>query len=153
MLLKTMVVVALAAHPVVIPSAARDLDFGGPRSLAESVLKSASDVGLGMTPPTCITPDRTGTFRIVATRAGGTDAVPALLLLENINGCLEATFVTDDHAPAAIDQLALSANTLKGRISVTGELAVFTVRFDDARVVGSIVAKKQAWQIEGRKTS
>jgi hypothetical protein len=126
MLLKTMVMVALAAIP-----------------------------GVGMTSSTnaCVTPDRTGTFRIVATRAGGTDAVPALLLLENINGCLEATFVTDDHAPAAIDQLALSANTLKGRISVTGELAVFTVRFDDARVVGSIVAKKQAWQIEGRKTS
>jgi hypothetical protein len=131
MLLKTMVMVALASAGSVW-----DLDFGAPRSTKA-----------------CVTPDHTGTFRVVATRSGGTDAVPALLLLENINGCLEATFVTDDHAPAAIDQLALTANTLKGRINVTGELAVLTVRFDDARVAGSIVAKKQAWQIEGRKTS
>ena len=132
MLLKTMVMGALAA-----------ISGGSPAQRAGDSIHTTA----------CITPDHTGTFRIVATRAGATDAVPALLLLENINGCLEATFVTDDRAPVAIDQLAQSDNTLQGRIKVTGGLAVFTVRFEDTRVAGSIVAKKEEWRIEGRKTS
>jgi hypothetical protein len=132
MLLKTMVMGALAA-----------VSAGTSAQPARDSIHTRS----------CVTPDRTGTFRIIATRAGGTDGVPALLLLENINGCLEATFVTDDRAPVAIDQLVQSANTLEGRINVTGGPAVLTVRFDDTHVAGSIVAKKQEWKIEGRKTS
>ena len=101
----------------------------------------------------CITPERTGTFRVVATRMDGHNGVLALLLLENIDGCLEATFVTDDRGPAAIEQLSLSSNTLKGRLNLTGEIAAFTVRFEDNRIAGAIVARKQEWRIEGRKTS
>ena len=132
MLLKTMVMGALAA-----------ISAGSPAQTARDSIHTKA----------CVTPDRTGTFRIFATRNGGTDGVLALLVLENINGCLEATFVTDDRAPAAIDQLALSGDTLKGRIQLPGELAVLTVRFEDARVAGSIIAKKQEWRIEGHKTS
>ena len=131
MLLRTMVMGALAA-----------ISAGSPAQTTRDSIHTKA----------CVTPDRTGTFRIFATRNGGTDGVLALLVLENINGCLEATFVTDDHAPAAIDQLTLSDNTLKGRINITGGAALFTVRFEDTRVAGSIIAKKQEWRIEGRKT-
>ena len=132
MLLKTMVMGALAVVSAGVPA----------QTPADSIQTKA-----------CVTPDRTGTFRVVATRTGGTDGVLALLLLENIDGCLEATFVTDDQAPAMIDQLTLSANILKGRINITGGPALFTVRFEDNRVAGSIIAKKQEWRIEGHKTS
>lgn len=101
----------------------------------------------------CVEPLRTGTFRVVATRTDGSSGALALLLLENIDGCLEATFVTDDSGPAAIEQLSMSATGLKGRLRLTGEAASFSVRFEDNRVAGSIVARKQEWRLEGRKTS
>jgi hypothetical protein len=101
----------------------------------------------------CVKPERTGTFRVTATKLDGKHGVLALLLLENIEGCLEVTFVTDDRGPAAIDQLSLSSDTLKGRLNLPGEMAQFTLRFNGPAVAGSIVAKKQEWRIEGRKTS
>jgi hypothetical protein len=134
MLVKTMVMVALVTAGAAAPAPAQTARDSVPAK-------------------TCIMPERTGTFRVVATRTNGNNGVLALLLLENIDGCLEATLVTDDRGPAAIDQLTMSSNLLKGRINITGEPAVFTVRFEDTRVAGSIIAKKQEWRIEGRKTS
>ena len=113
-----------------------------PMAVSDSVAKRA-----------CAEPLRTGTFRVVATRGDGTNGSLALLLLENIGGCLEATFVTDDRGPAAIDQLSISPTALKGRLHLTGEAASFSVRFEDNRIEGSIVARKQEWRLEGRKTS
>ena len=101
---------------------------------------------------TCVEPHRTGTFRVVATRTDGKAGAVALLLLENIGGCLEATFVTDDRGPAAIDRLSMSPSALQGRLHLTGEAATFTVRFEDNRVAGSIIGRKQEWRLEGRKT-
>ena len=85
--------------------------------------------------------------------ADGKLGVPALLLLENIDGCLEATFVTDGSSPAAIDHLARSGDALQGRLNVTGAETQVTLRFDGSAVAGSIVGKRQSWKIEGRKTS
>ena len=100
----------------------------------------------------CVTPEQTGTFRIVATKSDGKSGALALLLLENIGGCLEATLVTDERGPAAIDSLTLTNGTLTGRLNVTGEFAKLTAKFEGSNVAGSIVAKKQQWKIEGRKT-
>jgi hypothetical protein len=100
----------------------------------------------------CVAPEQTGTFRIIATKTDGKAGALALLLLENIDGCLEATFVTDEKGPAAIDSLSLSNGTLTGRLNVTGEFAKLTAKFEGANVAGSIVAKKAAWKLEGRKT-
>ena len=100
----------------------------------------------------CISPEQTGTFRLVATKTDGTSGALALLLLENINGCLEATFVTDERGPAAIDSLSFTNGTLTGRLNVTGEFAKLTAKFDGTNVAGSIVAKKAQWRLEGRKT-
>jgi hypothetical protein len=100
----------------------------------------------------CIAPEQTGTFRIIATKSDGKAGALALLLLENIGGCLEATFVTDDRGPAAIDSLTLTNGTLTGRLNVTGEFARLTAKFEGTTVAGSIVAKKSQWKLEGRKT-
>lgn len=101
----------------------------------------------------CIAPSQTGSFRVTATRADGKVGVTALVLLENVNGCLEASFITDDRGPAAIDRLTLGDNVLKGRLKVTGEAADIVLRFDGTRVDGSIVARKNEWRLEGSKTS
>jgi hypothetical protein len=79
--------------------------------------------------------------------------VPALLLLENIEGCLEATFITDGSSPAAIDHLAKSGDSLQGRLNVTGFETQVTLRFDGSAIAGSIVSKRQSWKLEGHKTS
>lgn len=100
----------------------------------------------------CVSPEQTGTFRLIATNPDGKPGALALLLLENIDGCLEATFVTDEKGPAAIDNLALSNGTLTGRLNVTGEFAKLTAKFDGTSVEGSIVAKKAQWKLQGRKT-
>jgi hypothetical protein len=101
----------------------------------------------------CVAPEHTGTFRVTASKVDGTQGIPALLLLENIEGCLEATFITDGSSPAAIDHLAKSGDALQGRLNVTGAETQVTVHFDGSAVVGSIVGKKQSWKFEGRKTS
>lgn len=102
---------------------------------------------------TCVAPEHTGTFRLMASKADGTQGVPALLLLENIEGCLEATFITDGSSPAAIDHLAKAGESIQGRLNVTGTDTQVTLRFDGQGVAGSIVGKRQSWKIEGRKTS
>ena len=104
-------------------------------------------------PETCVAPDHTGTFRVTASAGDDRLGVPALLLLENIDGCLEATFVTDGSSPAAIDHLAKNGDTLQGRLNVTGAETQVSLRFDGTAVAGSIVGKRQSWKLEGRKTS
>ena len=103
--------------------------------------------------PACITPERTGTFRVTATKPDGMIGVPAILVLENIEGCLEVTYVTDEKAPAVIDHLSQSNDMLRGQLNVTGSAAQVTLRFNGSSVAGSITQGKQEWRIEGRKTS
>jgi hypothetical protein len=103
--------------------------------------------------PACITPELTGTFRLTASKQDGTQGIPAMLVLENIDGCLEATFITDGSNPAAIDHLAKTGDALQGRLNVTGAETQVTLRFDGTQVAGSIVGKKDSWKLEGRKTS
>ena len=102
---------------------------------------------------TCIAPERTGTFRIFAAKSDGSQAVPAMLVLENIEGCLEASFVTDDRGPALIDHLSQSGDTLKGSLNITGNPAQITFRFNGSAVAGTIVERRQEWRLEGKRTS
>jgi len=104
-------------------------------------------------PESCIAPEHTGTFRLTASRVDGTQGIPAVLLLENIDGCLAATLITDGSNPAAIDRLAQSGETLQGRLNVTGAEGRVTLRFDGSAFAGSIVARRQEWKLTGRKTS
>lgn len=102
---------------------------------------------------TCVSPERTGTFRIFAAKPDGSQAIPAILVLENINGCLEASLVTDDRGPALIDHLSMSGDTLKGSLNITGNPAQVTIRFNGTAVAGTIVDRRQEWRVEGNRTS
>jgi hypothetical protein len=101
----------------------------------------------------CTSAERTGTFRVITKRQGSTALGLGLVVLENIDGCLEVTFVTDDAGPAVIEQLSLSGDTLKGVIKLTSGSAKLSLQFIGANVAGSIVQGRNEWSIEGRKTS
>ena len=101
----------------------------------------------------CISPDRTGTFRVFAAKPDGSQTVAAMLILENIGGCLEATFVTSDRGPAIIDHLSVSGDTLRGSLNITGNPAQVIFRFNGSDVVGTIIDRRQEWRVEGRRTS
>jgi hypothetical protein len=102
---------------------------------------------------TCVAPDRTGTFRLTAVKTNGSDPQPAMLVLENIDGCLEVTFVTDERAPAIVDELSLSGDTLKGMLRLSTGPAKVSLKFTSAGVAGSITKGRDEWRLEGRRTS
>ena len=108
---------------------------------------------LAATPSSCVAPARTGTFRMITTRLDGTYVRPALLVLENIDGCLEATFVTDGSSPAIIDRLEVDGNDLRGALKLSNGEAKFSVHFGESTVAGSITEGRQQWKVEGRRTS
>ena len=104
-------------------------------------------------PRACVAPARTGTFRVVATRANSTFSRPALLVLENIDGCLEITFVTDNVAPVIIDRLQATADSVKGSIRLDTGAADVALQFTGTNVSGSIHQGRLQWVLEGRRTS
>ena len=101
----------------------------------------------------CVSASRTGTFRVVTKRQGGTAVGLGLVVLENIDGCLEATFITDDAGPAVIEELSVTADSLKGTLKLTGGSAKLLLQFVETNVAGSIVQGRNQWSVEGRKTS
>ena len=103
--------------------------------------------------PTCITPSRTGTFRLLAVSKKGNEPNTAMLILENIQGCLEATFVTEGAGPAIIDHVSVSGDTLKGSLQLSTGRAAVSFKFSDKDVAGSIVEGCREWTVEGRRTS
>jgi hypothetical protein len=103
--------------------------------------------------PSCIAPARTGTFRMMTTRVDGTYIRPALLVLENIDGCLEATFVTDGSGPAIIDRLKVQGDELTGSLRLPSGDAKVTITFGESTIAGSITEGRLQWKVEGRRTS
>ncbi len=103
--------------------------------------------------PACVEPTRTGTFRLITMKADSSSARPAMLVLENLDGCLEATFVTDDRGPAAISRLEVSGDTLRGAVRMPSGDAPVQLRFTQTTVAGSIMEGKQEWMLTGRRTS
>lgn len=101
----------------------------------------------------CVAPQRTGTFRVITKATNGAVGSPAILMLENIDGCLEATYVTDESSPVLIDELNVSGNSLKGSMRTSSGAAKVTLDFDGTMVEGSIVQGHRTWLVEGRKTS
>jgi hypothetical protein len=101
----------------------------------------------------CISPERTGTYRVFASKPDGSQSVAAMLVLENIAGCLEASFLAGDRGPAIIDNLSVSGDTLRGSLNVTGNPARVTFQFNGNTVVGTIVDRRQEWRVEGKRTT
>ena len=102
---------------------------------------------------TCISADRTGTFRVITKKTGGKELGLGIVILENIDGCLEATFVTDEAGPAIIDVTTLNADTLKGNLKLSSGTAKVSLQFVGTNVAGTIVQGRNEWSVEGHKTS
>ena len=113
----------------------------------------AIPVDSGGATPTCIAPTRTGTFRLLAMSKKGNEPNTAILMLENIQGCLEVTFVTEGNGPAIIDHVSVSGDTLKGSLRLSTGTAAVSFKFSDKDVAGSIVEGRREWTLEGRRTS
>jgi hypothetical protein len=103
--------------------------------------------------PSCISPTQTGTYRFTALSKDSTSSKIGMIVLENIEGCLEATLLTDDAGPAIIDHLALQENVLSGNIRVSGGNAKVTLTLSSNGMIGSIADGKKEWKLAGRRTS
>ena len=121
--------------------------LGGPNPKTVAPVASAAPA------KACIAADRTGTFRVVTKKTGGTALGLGLIVLENIDGCLEASFVTDDAGPAIIDGVAINGNTLTGNLKLSSGTAKVSLQFVGTNIAGSIVQGRNEWSIEGHKTS
>jgi hypothetical protein len=103
--------------------------------------------------PSCVAPTHTGTFRFTALTKDSTNAKIGMIVLENIEGCLEATMLTDDAGPAVIDHLAFADSVLTGNVRVAHGTAKVTFRFTTVGLSGSIVDGKKEWTVAARRTS
>jgi hypothetical protein len=104
-------------------------------------------------PAGCITPAQTGTYRVVAMKPDSSSARQAMLVLENIDGCLEASLITDDRGPAVINRVVISGDTLRGSVRTESGNGTIELRFTPTEVTGSIVDGRQHWRLAGRRTS
>lgn len=101
----------------------------------------------------CQAPAHTGTFRVTAIARDSSIATIGMILLENVDGCLEATMLTDDGAPAIIDKAAVRDDVLTGSLRTRHGDAKITVRFTAAGLEGTIGEGKSQWHLAGRRTS
>ena len=101
----------------------------------------------------CVSTERTGTFRVTTQKANGHDLGLGLIVLENIDGCLEATFITDNAGPAIIDGISMANGVLKGDLRLSSGSAKVSLQFEGGTIAGSIVQGRNSWTISGRKTS
>jgi hypothetical protein len=104
-------------------------------------------------PRTCATPTQTGTFRITALPADSSDSRLGIIVFESIDGCLEATILTEDAGPAAIDHLVVSGDDITGALRIPTGTAKVTLHVTGKEISGSIVEGKHAWRLSGRRTS
>lgn len=103
--------------------------------------------------PSCATPTQTGSYRFTAVNKDSTNAVLGMIVLENIDGCLEATLLTDNARASVVDHLTLSDDVLTGNVRVPNGTAKVTLRFTAAGLSGSIVDGRSEWKIAARRTS
>ena len=122
--------------------------FGGEPARARAIT-----VDSGAAKPSCLAPERTGTFRMLALSTKSNEPSTAILMLENIQGCLEVTFVTEGAGPAIIDRVSVSGDTMKGSLRLSTGTAQVSFKFSDKDITGSIVEGRREWKLEGHRTS
>lgn len=96
----------------------------------------------------CPSPTQTGTFRFTALTKDSTNAKIGMIVLENIQGCLEATVLTDEGGPAIIDHIEVAGDMLTGNIRVSNGTAKVTLKFTAAGSPGrsSMAGRNGAWR-------
>jgi hypothetical protein len=101
----------------------------------------------------CIAPTQTGVFRITAMTKDSSNASVGLVLLESVNDCLEASIVADDAGPSIIEKVTLTDGMLTGRVHMRDGLADVSLRISSSDITGSITSRKNAWIVNGRRTT
>lgn len=101
----------------------------------------------------CAAPERTGTFRVTAMTRDSTNSKVGIILLENVEGCLEASMVTDENGPSIIDHLAITGDMISGSIRMTSGLGRVSLRVSDTGINGSIVQGRHEWSVTGKRTN
>lgn len=114
---------------------------------------AAPRAAVAPSPATCTATTHTGIFRVMAMHADSTGLRPAMIVLENIDGCLQATLITDEANPAVIDHLEYTGDTLNGTVRTVSGTARIQLQFDDAGVAGSITEGREHWLVRGRRTA
>ena len=100
----------------------------------------------------CAAPAHTGTFRVTATTADSSNSKVGMIILENIDGCLEATMITDEGGPAIIDHLMITGDTITGSVRMTSGIGRVSLNVTEAGIAGSIVEGRHQWRVAGRRT-
>lgn len=121
--------------------------FGGQPAQARAI---TVDSGASRT---CLAPERTGTFRVLAMSKKGNEPSAAILILENIQGCLEVTFVIGGTGPTVINSVTVDGNTLQGSLRLSTGTAKVSFKFSDKEVTGTIVEGRREWKLDGHRTS
>ena len=103
--------------------------------------------------PSCQAPTHTGTFRFTALAKDSSVAAVGMIVLENIDGCLEATMLTDASAPVYIEHAAINDHELTGTVYVSKATAKLTLDFVPAGATGSIVGAGIQWKLAAQRTS
>jgi hypothetical protein len=103
--------------------------------------------------PPCVAPTQTGIFRITATTKDSSNASVGLLLLENVNNCLEASIVAEEAGPSIIEQVEMKNDVLTGRVHMRQGMGQVTLRLSAVEIEGSIVSGKSTWLVSGRRTT
>jgi hypothetical protein len=100
----------------------------------------------------CAAPAHTGTFRVTAMTADSTNSKVGMIILENIDGCLEASMITDEGGPAIIDHLMIAGDTITGSIRMTSGIGRVSLNVSQVGIAGSITEGRHQWRLAGRRT-
>ena len=136
----------------VVPTALAIALLGGITPQLRAVASNGAQPAVAVA-RTCMAPTQTGIYRITATDADSTHANIGMVLLENVEGCLEATLITDEGGPAIIDHIDVKDDVITGSIRMPDRTAKISLRISSTHLDGSIVAGNRQWRLTGRRTS
>jgi hypothetical protein len=93
-----------------------------------------------------------GTYRIFLT-SDKVAPMAALLLLERLEGCLEATFIADGSPASGMELVSVSEGVITAKLKTSDGMATVRFKPGDAGITGDIAQGKRIWKVEGKKTA
>lgn len=119
---------------------------------AAALLLVAPVVGQSQAAALCDQSIKTGTYRIVLT-SDKVAPMEALLVLERLEGCLEATFIADGSPASGMQLVSVSEGVITAKLRTPSGDATIKFKPGDAGVTGDIAQGRRVWKVEGRKTA
>jgi len=104
------------------------------------------------TAPVCDQTVKPGTYRIVLKNEKLAPMV-ALLVLERLERCLEATFIAEGSPASGMHLVSVKDSVITARLRTAEGLATVTFRLQDNGLTGDVAEGKRIWRVEGKKTA